>query len=370
MKYTALNPFLTLPLLLAGKYTLEGGRAAASHATAWKHLKTLVVLGLLEKVSGWLDSAVSNNFKSDAYVWSQEVVVVTGGSDGIGKIVVQLLAEKGVKVAVLDVQELTYEGNFVPSPLPIPSPPNHSLYTNTPVAPSNVHFFPCDLSSPSSITTASSQIRTSLGSPTILINNAGVARGKTILDTTERDLNLTFRVNTFAHYHLAREFLPDMVSRNHGMIVTVASMAGYVCAPSLVDYAASKAAAIAFHEGLAAELVTHYKADKVRTVLMCQGYTRTKLFEGFGGGVLFPETVAEEIVKAVFAGRSKHLILPESAWGIAPKLRGLPVWMQYGLRARLDGLMKGWRGRQVVQPSLEEAGEKKIEESTVLVDGE
>jgi 3-oxoacyl-ACP reductase-like protein len=110
VKYTALNPFLTLPLLLAGKYTLEGGRAAASHATAWKHLKTLVVLGLLDKVSGWLDNAVSNNFKSDTYVWSQEVVVVTGGSDGIGKIVVQLLAEKGVKVAVLDVQELTYEG--------------------------------------------------------------------------------------------------------------------------------------------------------------------------------------------------------------------------------------------------------------------
>lgn len=249
------------------------------------------------------------------------------------------------------------------------------FYTNAPSAPSNVHFFHCDLSSPASIEAAASQIRASLGSPTILINNAGVARGKTILDTTERDLNLTFRVNTFAHYHLAREFLPAMVSANHGMIVTVASMAGYVCAPSLVDYAASKAAAIAFHEGLAAELVTHYKADKVRTVLMCQGYTRTKLFEGFGGGVLFPETVAEEIVKAVLAGRSKHMILPESAWGVAPKLRGLPVWMQYGLRARLDGLMKGWRGRQVVQPSEKEnveveAGEKKIEESTVLVDGE
>ena len=75
-----------------------------------------MVLGLLEKVSGWLDNAVSNNFKSDTYVWSQEVVVVTGGSDGIGKIVVQLLAERGVKVAVLDVQELTYEGKTPQSP--------------------------------------------------------------------------------------------------------------------------------------------------------------------------------------------------------------------------------------------------------------
>lgn len=38
------------------------------------------------------------------------MVVVTGGSDGIGKIVVKLLAEKGIKVAVLDVQDLTYDG--------------------------------------------------------------------------------------------------------------------------------------------------------------------------------------------------------------------------------------------------------------------
>lgn len=237
-----------------------------------------------------------------------------------------------------------------------------------PAAPSNVRYFNCDLSSPASIKDAASQIRSTLGNPTILINNAGVARGKTILDTSERDLNLTFKVNAFAHYYLAQQFLPHMVAHNHGMIVTVASLAGYVTAPSMVDYAASKSAAVAFHEGLAAELVTHYKAPKVRTVLMCQGYTRTKLFEGFDSKALFPETVAEEIVKAVLGGRSKHVVLPELAWGIAPKLRGFPLWMQYGARKRMDNMMKGWKGRQVVQPSEKE--EKKVDESTVLVDGE
>ena len=59
-----------------------------------------------------MDDAVTNNWTNDAYVWSREVVVVTGGSDGIGKIVVKLLAERGIKVAVLDVQELTYEGTY------------------------------------------------------------------------------------------------------------------------------------------------------------------------------------------------------------------------------------------------------------------
>jgi short-subunit dehydrogenase len=218
-----------------------------------------------------------------------------------------------------------------------------------------------------------------MGSPTVLINNAGVARGKTILESTEKDINLTFRVNTFSHYYLTQQFLPSMIAYNHGMIVTVASLASYITAPSMVDYAASKAATLAFHEGLSAELATHYKAPKVRTVVMCQGYTRTALFEGFDPkGVLFPETVAEEIVKAVLAGKSKHVTLPENTWLVAPRLRGMPLWMQYGVRKRLDSLMKGWKGRQVVQPSevegVKEEGkgedEKKVSDSTVLVDGE
>ncbi|KAF1945811.1 NAD(P)-binding protein [Clathrospora elynae] len=349
---TVLNPALTLPLILLVRYTAQGNILAERHASAFTHLKTLVVLGLLGTVNSWLNNAVTNNWSSDAYVWSRELVVVTGGSDGIGKTVVQLLAEKGIKVAVLDVQELTYE------------------------APPTVRFFKCDLSSPAAIAAAASEIRSSLGNPTVLINNAGVVRGNTILESTEKDINLTFKVNTFSHYYLTQQFLPSMILNNHGMIVTVASLAGYITSSSLVDYSASKAAAITFHEGLTAELVTHYKAPKVRTVLMCQGYTRTALFEGFGGKSLYAETVAEGIVKAVLGGKSQVLTLPETAWHIVPKIRGWPLWMQFGLRKGLDHLMKGWKGRQVVQPS-EIEGEKedrsadeKVSDSTLLVDGQ
>lgn len=347
LSLTAFNPALTVPLLLAARYTTKGSLLAREHATVLKYLHYAVALGLVNRVNAWLNSAVTNNFVSDTYVWSREVVVVTGGSDGIGKKIVHLLAERGIKVAILDVQEPTY------------------------TVPASVRYFHCDLSSPTSIASAASQIRSALGNPTVLINNAGVARGKTILETTEKDINLTFKVNAFAHYYLAQQFLPHMVENNHGMIVTVASLAGYITAPSLVDYAASKAAAVSFHEGLAAELVTHYKAPRVRTVLMCQGYTRTALFEGFDSKVLFPETVAEEIVKAVLSGKSAHINLPETAWHFAPKLRGWPLWMQYGVRRRLDNLMRDWKGRQVVQPSEKEETEKKgVEESTVLVHGE
>ncbi|CAI9637611.1 unnamed protein product [Alternaria burnsii] len=348
IRYTAFNPALTLPLVLLARYTQQGNLLAQDHASVFKGLKTLLGLGALSTVNAWLNSGVTNNWTKDEYVWSREVVVVTGGSDGIGKIVVQLLAEKGIKVAVLDVQDLTYE------------------------APPSVRFFKCDLSSPNAIADAASSIRSTLGNPTVLINNAGVARGKTILESTEKDINLTFKVNTFSHYYLAQQFLPSMIANSHGMIVTVASVAGYLAAPSMVDYAASKAAALSFHEGLSAELTARYNAPKIRTVLMAQNYTRTALFEGFDSrGVLYPETVAESIVKAVLSGKSQHIVLPETAWFMLPRIRGWPLWMQYGLRKRLGKLMKGWKGRQVAQPSL--AGgenEKRVEDSTVLVDAE
>lgn len=246
------------------------------------------------------------------------------------------------------------------------------LGTNKPPAPPSVRFFRCDLTSPQSIAAAASSIRATLGNPTVLINNAGVARGKTILDSTEKDINLTFRVNAFSHYYLAQQFLPHMIENNHGMVVTVASLAGWISAPSMADYASSKASAIAFHESLAAELVARYNAPKVRTVLMCQGYTRTALFEGFDPkGVLYPDTVAEGIVKAVLSGKSQVIALPQTTWPLIPMIRGLPLWMQYGLRKGLGGLMSNWKGRQVVQPSeIEDEAEKKPDESTVFVGNE
>jgi short-subunit dehydrogenase len=221
--------------------------------------------------------------------------------------------------------------------------------------PENVQYFHCNLTSPDSIKSAADSVKSKLGNPTVLVNNAGVAHGKTILATTPRDLTLTFNVNALSHYHLVQQFLPHMIEKNHGMIVTVASTAAYVTAPSMVDYASSKAAALSFHEGLSAELATTYNAPKVRTVVICQSYTRTSLFKGFDQGdpfinyPLYPETVAEEIVKSILAGRSRHVNMPGTGRYVGMGVRGWSEWMQYGLRKRCVNLMKGWDGRQVKQ---------------------
>lgn len=107
---TAGNPYLTAPLWLLGKYSERGQEIAADRPTAAKLLQVFLALGLLSKLRAYLDRGVLNNWTRDPYDWKKEIVVVTGGSDGIGAKVVQLLAELGTKVVVLDVQPLKFAG--------------------------------------------------------------------------------------------------------------------------------------------------------------------------------------------------------------------------------------------------------------------
>jgi short-subunit dehydrogenase len=64
---------------------------------------------------------------------------------------------------------------------------------------------------------------------------------------------------------MVREFLPSMIEKNHGHVVTIASMASFIGLGDMVEYSCTKASALAFHEGLRQELRLWYKAPKVRT---------------------------------------------------------------------------------------------------------
>jgi len=350
-KKTALNPAVTLLLILAARYTKKGSDLSILHETAFSRIKFLFYWGVIRTISGYLDRGVLNNWTSDTYDWKKEIVLITGGAGGIGGQVVKLLAEKGIKVVVLDVIPMTF------------------------TAPKNVFYYKCDITSPATIASVAAEIRKDVGEPTIMINNAGVARGKDILSSTEKDVRFTFDVNTIAHYFMAKEFLPSMIAQNHGMVVTVASLAAYVTVPNMVDYASSKAAALAFHEGLAAELKTKYNAPKVRTVVINQGYTKTPLFQGYNNDskFLMPtleiDTVAEGIVKQVLSGSSGQVILPGFGASVT-LLRGFPHWYQNKLRNDGVKIMKKWYGRQVIDvEKWKDSGKDNGESaSTVLVD--
>lgn len=77
-----------------------------------------------------------------------------------------------------------------------------------------------------------------------------------------------------------KAFLPDMIESDKGHVVTIASMAGIVGVTKLVDYCASKFAAVGFNESLSLELES-YGHHHIHTTAVCPYFIRsTGMFEG------------------------------------------------------------------------------------------
>ena len=142
-----------------------------------------------------------------------------------------------------------------------------------------------------------------LGAVDVLVNNAGVVSGKRLSALSAGEVERTLRVNAAALFWTVGAFLPAMIERGEGQVVTMASAGGLVGVPGLSDYCASKFAAVGFHEALRAEL--RASAPGVGTTLVCPFFVDTGMFAGvrtrfpFLLPILRPERVADAVVRAI-----------------------------------------------------------------------
>ena len=176
------------------------------------------------------------------------------------------------------------------------------------------------------------------------MNNAGVVSGKRFSDLAPEEVERTLAVNAASLFWTTRAFLPAMIRRGRGRIVTMASAGGLVGVPGLSDYCASKFAAVGFHESLRAEL--RRKAPGVGATLVCPFFVNTGMFAGVRTRfprllpILEPETVAEAALRAV--ERDRALVIRPRFVHSLKLLRLLPAgWLDpiaafFGIHAAMD----------------------------------
>lgn len=187
--------------------------------------------------------------------------------------------------------------------------------------------FVCDVSQYDAVASVAEKVKRSGGPVDVLINNAGVVSGKRFLSCSKDEIERTMGVNTMSLFWTAKAFLPDMIHRNAGHMVTVASAAGLIGVAKLADYSASKFAAVGFDESIRAEL--QQIAPNVSTTVICPYYINTGMFDGVRSRFPWLLPIADEqyavsrMVKAI-EQRRPRLIIPPLVFAI-PLLRLLPV---------------------------------------------
>jgi all-trans-retinol dehydrogenase (NAD+) len=202
----------------------------------------------------------------------------------------------------------------------------------------NIKYFYCDVTSSSSISDAAHSLRLTWGDPSILINNAGVGVPHSILETTNEWAEKIFKINIISHFWMVKEFMPDMVKKNKGHIVGLASMASFVAPPGIVDYASTKAAVLAFHEGLSMEIKHIYKTPGLLNTVVHPSWVKTPLVGGYEdhlektqGKLMNPVHIAKRITDQVFSCRGGQLVMPREL-KVAAGIRGHPNWVQEIIR--------------------------------------
>lgn len=159
--------------------------------------------------------------------FSDRVAIVTGGSGGIGRVIATTLLGLGAKVALIDLREPDTEGCL------------------------NVRM---DITDPVDVASGVKRIVAELGTPSILVQGAGIFRIEPFEETTAESWGASMAVNLTGAFHVAKEVLPLMRKAGYGRVLTIGSSAGITGgAKSVAAYGASKAGVMAFAKALATE---------------------------------------------------------------------------------------------------------------------
>lgn len=208
-----------------------------------------------------------------------KTVIVTGGGGGIGRAVCQRFAQEGALVAVLDRDEQAAQISV-----------DSIIETG-----GKACAYAADITDYHAIKATVERIEAELGTPTILINNAGFDRFMPFLKTDPAMWESLIAVNLTGALNMHHIVLPKMVEAGGGKVVNIASDAARVGSSGEAVYAACKAGLLGLSKTLARELAT----KNITVNVVCPGPTDTALLKGVADTSRDPEKLLEAFRNAV-----------------------------------------------------------------------
>jgi len=166
------------------------------------------------------------------------VAIITGASQGIGETIARDLAAEGARVVLVDIQKDKLEavaGSIAET---------GGLAEGREV----------DVADTAAVERVVTAVTAAHGRIDHLVNNAGITRDSLLMRMKEEDWDAVLRVNLKGTFNFSRAVLRTMIAARYGRIVNLASVAGLMGNAGQANYAASKAAVIAFAKSLAREV--------------------------------------------------------------------------------------------------------------------
>jgi Predicted integral membrane protein len=270
--------------------------------------------------------------------FTDKVVLITGGSRGLGLVLARQFAEAGAHIAICARDEDEID----------------RAVADLKNRGADVFGSVCDVREQSQANNLIRRVVERFGKIDVLVNNAGVIQVGPLDEQTQADFEEAMAVHFWGPYYLIQAALPNMKKQGSGHIVNISSIGGKIAVPHLVPYSASKFALAGLSEGMGSELAK----DNIRITTVYPGLMRTgshinAFFKGqnkaefalFSVSNALPissvsaESAAAQILRATYSGDAELVISPQAK--LAAKVKELFPELSSAILSAINRMLPG-----------------------------